>query len=77
MLDATEDGESDEMSSPRWGFPQFGIRDWYPVNRLQWARPVVISDELTDDTTEVIGTREDEVVECIVPQCPHESLDKG
>ena len=44
------------------------------MNRLRGTSPVVVADVLGDDTADVIGCEEDEIVQGLVPQSLHEAL---
>jgi len=77
MLDAAEDGQSHELSSSRRRLPQFRIRIRNPVDRLRWARAVVVAHELRHDAADMVGRQEDEVVEGFFSKGANESLDVG
>lgn len=47
------------------------------MDRLRWTRPVVVADVLIDDTADVVDAQEDEMVERLLAQRSHESLDVG
>lgn len=77
MLNTTEDRESDEPTCLPRRLPQFGIRIWNPVDHLRRPNSIVIGDALGDQPLDVIGAEEYEVVEFLLPQRWHETLNVG
>lgn len=75
MLNASEDRKRNEVAGRRRRLLQFRIRIGNPVDRLRWSRAVVVGDELKRHAADVVGVEEDEVIERLLPQRPHEPFD--
>ena len=76
MLDATKDLESYQPAGPRWRLSQFRIRVWNPVGGLRWTHTIIVADVLGNDAADVTDAEEDEVIQCLLPKRPDESLDE-
>ena len=62
MLDASEDGESHQLSGGRRRFSEFRVRVRDAMSGLGRSCAIVVANVLGGDTAGVIDTEEDEVV---------------
>ena len=75
VLDAAKDGKGHELAEPWRRLHQFRIRLWNSVNGLGWARPIVVTNVLSNDTADMADAEDDEVVQRFLPQRPDEAFD--
>ena len=75
VLDAAKDGKGHQLAEPWRRLHLFRIRLWNPVDCPGWARPIVITNVLSNDTADVADAEEDEVVQGFLSQRPDEAFD--
>lgn len=75
MDQAAEDRQSEQPPGVRRRLRQLRVRVGDSVDRLGWPRPIVVGDVLLEHVADVVGAEEDEVIERLFPQGPHEPFD--